>query len=470
MGEPLGALITVEETRIRLRVSKKTVRRLIQRGELVAHRVGRSVRVDAQSVMRLLAGVTPADEANVGDSEKKWRAYFEKGRGYAVKYYDAAGVRRTHRIPTSEGITTQEQADAYAARWYAKNTGAAPAGKLPATAPVSKQQPSATARGRFVTFEEFAKSWTSGKLAERFPDHVKKKKSAKDDIGRLKKHVYPVIGGRPIADFDGPQGLELVELVLENLPDDLTSATRRHVVQVVSRVLTLAVYPGRLLRAHPLPKNFIPQARQNRAKSFLYSEEDAELMGCTEVPLVYRVGYGLMDREGFRVSEALKLTWDDLDLDHGIVALDENKTDDPRSWTLDPGVAAALRIWRSMVKARRTGLVLRAPDGTVPERVALARQLRAHLLLAGVDRPQLFEDSETRMPLRAHDLRATFVTLSLANGKTETFVTDRTGHRSSQMVAQYRRIARTAKEAQMGPLKPLVEAIPEFHERVEAAQ
>ena len=60
-----------------------------------------------------------------------------------------------------------------------------------------------------------------------------------------------------------------------------------------------------------------------------------------------------------------------------------------------------------------------------------------HLRTAGVDRADLFERSKRRMPIRLHDLRATFVTVSLANGKAEQWVSDRTGHRSSQMLALY---------------------------------
>ena len=60
----------------------------------------------------------------------------------------------------------------------------------------------------------------------------------------------------------------------------------------------------------------------------------------------------------------------------------------------------------------------------------LADELREDLKAAGVTREALFERSEVRRPMRVHDLRATFVTVSLANGKTETWVFDRTGHRS----------------------------------------
>jgi hypothetical protein len=49
------------------------------------------------------------------------------------------------------------------------------------------------------------------------------------------------------------------------------------------------------------------------------------------------------------------------------------------------------------------------------------------LRAAGVTRAELFERTATRQPIRVHDLRALFVTVNLANGKTAEWVTDRTG-------------------------------------------
>jgi hypothetical protein len=40
-------------------------------------------------------------------------------------------------------------------------------------------------------------------------------------------------------------------------------------------------------------------------------------------------------------------------------------------------------------------------------------------------------------------LRATFITVALANNRTETWVMDRTGHESSAMLARHRRAARS---------------------------
>ncbi|MBK6575783.1 MAG: hypothetical protein IPG17_06245 [Sandaracinaceae bacterium] len=92
----------------------------------------------------------------------------------------------------------------------------------------------------------------------------------------------------------------------------------------------------------------------------------------------------------------------------------------------------------------------------------LAAQFRKHLNVAGVDRSTLFERTASRQPIRAHDLRATMITVSLANGRTETWVQDRTGHTSSVMINRYRRAARSLAELNLGPLLPLDEVIPEF--------
>jgi integrase len=77
-------------------------------------------------------------------------------------------------------------------------------------------------------------------------------------------------------------------------------------------------------------------------------------------------------------------------------------------------------------------------------------------------RDELFKSSANRGQLRAHDLRATFVTLSLAAGKTESWIADRRGHTSSVMINRYRRAAGTANELGLGLLGPLHEAIPEL--------
>jgi hypothetical protein len=55
-------------------------------------------------------------------------------------------------------------------------------------------------------------------------------------------------------------------------------------------------------------------------------------------------------------------------------------------------------------------------------------------------------------------------TLGLAAGRTEAWIADRTGHRSTAMINRYRRAARTAAELGLGEPMPLDAAIPELRD------
>lgn len=301
--------------------------------------------------------------------------------------------------------------------------------------------------GSIHTFADLGAAWTSGRLAAEHPDHVRVKRSAHKDAERLVV-LNKTIGDVPITRFV----LADAKRAMAALPRGLASATRRQYAQVVGRLLALAVYPLELIPASPLPRGFLPKVSRTRATGWLYPAEEAQLLACEHVPLGRRVLYGFLAREGLRCGEALGLSWADLDLTRGAVRLDRNKTNDPRAWALTPGVVPALERWRELTDAGE--LVFRALNEN-----HLADAFRNDLRLAGIDRPELFERSPTRRPIRVHDLRATFVTLSLAAGRSETWVADRTGHRSSVMINAYRRAARHAAELGLGELAPLDTAL-----------
>jgi integrase len=298
-----------------------------------------------------------------------------------------------------------------------------------------------------MTFRQLASAWTSGELHRKYPDHVKLKRTADTDALRLQK-LYAVVGDVRLSAFS----LGDAEAAMKALPADIVPSTRRQYAQLMAKVLKLAVYPCRVIGQSPLPPGFLPKVGAKKAKAYLYPVEDEALLGCPKVPLSFRLLYGFLAREGMRYGEAMRLTWADLDLARGSVTLDTNKTDDPRAWALAKGVAAAMAAHR--------------PDDSGDDALVFARAMsdkpaalfRAHLKLAGVKRPELFRRSASRIPLRVHDLRGTFVTLALADGKSESWVADRTGHRTSQMINAYRRAARTASELGLGSLKPLNEA------------
>ena len=315
------------------------------------------------------------------------------------------------------------------------------------------------------TFGKIAEQWTTDELAKLYPDHVKPKDHA-DDKSKLEYLCALDVGGVKLGELPiDSVALDHCEAAMRQLPASAKRpSTRRHYAQVIHRVLALAVYPLRVLAASPLPRGFMPKAGKPPAFSYLYPDEDARLMACGEVTVNDRVLFGFLDREGPRAGEATGLQLRDFDLERGAVKLDENKTDDPRTWALDAGVTRALRAYveRCRSDAKPTDPMFVDAEGRSYDPAKLAEPLRLALGEAGVKRTELFNSTGARGRLRAHDLRGTFVTLSLANGRTETWVADRTGHRSSAMINRYRRSARSAMELGLGALLPLDQAIPEL--------
>ena len=200
---------------------------------------------------------------------------------------------------------------------------------------------------RGPTVQELGDDWTSGKLHEKYPDHVKAKRTSEDDKQRLTTYVYPIIGHKRVADVT----LDDCEAVMRELPGKLSTMTRRNVGQTLVRVLNMAVFPLRHIERSPLPAGFLPKMPKAKAMAYLYPDEERRLMECKAIPIAYRLLWGFFCREGMRESEALALTFRDLDLSRGAVKLDKNKTDDPRAWALAPGVAAALKVYREKYRA-----------------------------------------------------------------------------------------------------------------------
>jgi integrase len=306
------------------------------------------------------------------------------------------------------------------------------------------------------TIQELGEGWTGGELAKEYPDQIHERRSSRDDEIRLERHVYALIGHVRVRDLT----VEECEQVMRSPTlAKLATNTRRNVGLTLGRILTLAVYPLKIITASPFPKGLLPSGGKGKGKALAdyRPADDAQLMACAAVPLAYRLLWGFLAREGMRSSEAIQLRWGDVDLKDGSVTLDENKTDEPRSWPLDPGVVRALKAFKP-AGAALVDLIFVEENGGEHNRHALAKTLREHLRAAGLEdgpRAKLFEHSKTRLQVRAHDLRAGFVTTALANGKTETWVADRTGHKSHSMIKRYTRQARTTGDLKRGDWKPL---------------
>lgn len=390
---------------------------------------------------------------------KGWTAYPEEPDRWVLRFYEG-GSRKKHRVPPQvTDAKVSKYAEVYLSERLRKDRGT---GQPPLL-------PDRTINPR-ITFEQFGDLWTDGTLAKMFPNRIRQKKSAKSDASRLQNHVYPVIGQIQVRAFEGAQGVEWAEGVLRRIDKP---ATARQAAQAIQRILTMAAFPGiRLIPSSPLSKGFVPPNAKRKAMSYLYPSEEARLMENTDIDLPVRMYFGFSIREGGRLGNFLKLRWSQVDLESGFIRLDETKTDEALSWIMGPDVVEALLRYRQMrVPAKPNDFVFLDGDenlvleGKVIHRTKVAPTLRACLKRSGIDRAELFEHTENRIQLRAHDFRSAFVTVKLANGKSETWVMDRTGHTTSQMLQKYRRASRNHDQAHLGDFVPLHDALPELRVR-----
>lgn len=384
----------------------------------------------------------------------RWQV-FATAEGHALVVSVGPGKRVKRRIPKK---LAGEALDTRAARVRFAKVAAPPMQKKALASLASRAKTAATAAAASkLTFADVADLWTDGELTKRYPDHCPAKVSVDGDRSRLRS-LKKSVGHVPIATFT----LDDAERAMANLPETCVApGSRWQYSQTLCRVIQLAVWPLRLRPDNPIPKGFRPKIRTRAAMQWLYPDEEARLVACESIPLARRLFWGVLAREGLRDgSEATRVTWECVDLERGTLRLDKNKTKSPRTWKLDASVVRALARWKKLqypdAEPPAGALVLVDENGAPWDGVRFAEVFRDDLRAAGITRPELYERVPgVRNPIRAHDLRATFITVKLGCGWTEAQISTKTGHQTSAMIARYRRVAQMANELDVGDFRPL---------------
>lgn len=304
--------------------------------------------------------------------------------------------------------------------------------------PVGRNRPK---RAKAITFEEFGEQWTSGALAKRYgTGYFSNKKSANHDASRLKT-LYAIVvrktgatlGSLPLVSITADDCYE----AMSRLPPRVkTESARKQYAQVIFYLLQKAANPCRIIERSPLEKGFVPKPSTPPKYPFLYPAEDLVLCGSALLELGYRLLYGFAAREGGRKT-FLQLCWRNLDLENGFLIGGISKNGEVLDWEMFPGTRDALVAYRKGLGDPRADALVFPPMSETHQ----AELFRKHLKLVGLTRHELFEESPGREPIRFHDLRASFITVALANNRTEAWIQRRTGHTTSQMINRYRRDA-----------------------------
>ncbi len=305
-----------------------------------------------------------------------------------------------------------------------------------------------------MTMAELCHLYTSGELQRRHPRHVDKKGKAdrtRECERRRLALLCQTIGHIPVADLT----LDDAERAMEKVPKKSDGWLRQH-AQPLFHVMKIATYPMRLIKASPIPSEFVPAQGSSAATPILYPDEEQRLVTFADWPLDERLMWGVQIREGFRPSGVAMLRWEDFDLDRGTVT-HQDKTEDSRLWLLGDDVVRVLRLLEREARKRSEPFVFPRYARNRDLIDGVAARFRSALVAAGITRVDLHRKrTATRRGIRAHDLRTSFITVALASGKgDEQWVMARSGHTTSDMLARYKRAAKELAALKLSWFAPL---------------
>ncbi len=285
------------------------------------------------------------------------------------------------------------------------------------------------------------------------------------DRGRLRKHVLPILGLLDVRTF----GREDVERVVEDLDrkilldedheEHLGWKTASNVWVLVSRMCKDMVDAKRrdlrVREDYPAARVRPPERGEPPAKQYLYPSEFSRLVSCPAIDVDFRTLYAVAVYTYARSNELAALTWDDVDLEHGVIHITKSidretrkvkgtKTGTTRRIPIEPAlrpVLERLRAQSAQARGKRAKHVLWMPDHE--DRAILLRQ---HLRTAQVTRAELFESDAHRKHVTFHDLRATGITWCAVRGDDPLRIKQRAGHKAFSTTEIYIREAENLRE------------------------
>lgn len=339
-----------------------------------------------------------------------------------------------------------------------------------ASSPTPALQPSALALVQTEGSDPVAAaSEPTGAWVERwFADRNRRGVNGKNDRGAWKKWIARFLDSIPVRDVSRAD----VERIVEHI-DNATLAGEIHgqtpgkiwsLVQAAFRdACTSKTRSLRVRDDNPTEDVAPPDNGEERSRPWLYPCEMVSLMRCARIPVRWRRLFALTTYLYLRAGEVAALTVEDVDLVGGVVlvhraenragrrrTLKRTKTRITHRVPIEPTLRPLLEVMIAEARAEgRARLVVMPPACDLPD------QLRAYLPWAGVTRPELTADDETRAPLTFHDLRATGITWRALRGDDVLKIQRAVGHKSLATTQGYIRAAEVIGCDVGAPFPPL---------------
>ncbi len=323
-------------------------------------------------------------------------------------------------------------------------------------------------RGEFVPND---RGETVGEYARRWCDAREKKglASHNEDRSIIRHYVDVTIGAQPIEAIK-PEHLRTFVAGLDSKVEEkiIRAKRARNVWGVVRKMFVDAagskIDALRVLEVNPALSVAPPDRASGKTrKQYLYPSEFLALVSSPKVPIWRARIYAYSVYVWTRAGELAAQTWHGVDLTHGVIRVHESIDRDRRPKSRETTKTSTERM--VAIEAELRGLLIalanEASKGfngvsvhVAPPHMAvfarlprvsgdagLAALLRRDLAAAGVDRADLFNDTETRRRMTFHDLRATGITWAAVRGDKPLEIQERAGHSTFAMTQQYIREA-----------------------------
>ncbi len=270
--------------------------------------------------------------------------------------------------------------------------------------------------------------------------------TVRDDESRLRVHVLPVLGQRPLSAVRPREIRELVERLIQE--GRLAPGTIRNVYSTVRTLFRDAVlYEVAPVSPCVLPRSILPSERDRRAwsrrrrPSIFSADEVNSLLGDRRVPDDRRAFYALLFFTGMRHGEAAGRRWRDLALDSrplaaiAVATQYDNaplKTNVPRVIPIHPVLETTLSEWHRFGFKKLLGRPPTSDDFIIPSRRGTCRT-------RGTTLRNLQRDcSRIAVTIRrTHDTRHTFISRARRGGARKDIIKRITHNTTGDIVDHY---------------------------------
>jgi integrase len=360
----------------------------------------------------------------------RYREHLERKYGkrldrYFVIRYTCCGEKKQEALGwSSEGVTLEKARLVLAKLKEANRTGEGPKSlEENRQIAILKQEAEKDAQRQreqdAITFSDY---W----VQNYWPAQAHKSNGSRvSENGLWNKWLQPILAQVPLRQIS-PQHLEIVK---KNMMDNnLSPATIKYAMAVVSQVWTLAQRDGIVESASPTKKIVLPK-RDNKRQRYLTKQEASILLEKLLSISKYCHDMSILALDcGLRFGEIAGLTWQDCNFESERILIKDPKAKVNRFAFMTPRVKALLQSLHLL--GNTNGLIFRTKVNTKFDRIPKKfRTIADGLFNEGV------EDDRQRVCF--HTLRHTFASWLVEGGTSLYMVKELMGHADFEMTQRY---------------------------------